>query len=204
MRAHRCQQWLYMVISPGPAANHLEGGGRIREAQAQGLRTQAVPFHATCLLMCGLGRSGRARPRPFALWVQRMVSGMECSFPNMCQVKDEKMRGLAPKAKLVPKVHLQRGIRSCASIHARRSPTTLRASGKDRQWRQHSCACRSSSHVKQHCAGGEGDVSANGGSMYLHAEPAVTLNSIAQVETRTAPPMEAACISSCMQKQQSC
>ena len=67
MRAHRCQQWLYMIISPGPAANHLEGGGRIRETQAQGLYTQAVPCDATCFLMCGLGRRGRARLRPLAL-----------------------------------------------------------------------------------------------------------------------------------------
>ena len=77
----------------------------------------AVLCNATCLLMCGLGRRGRALPRPFALWVQRMVSGIECSFPNMCQIKEEEKnkKGLAPKAKLVPKVRLQPGIRSCAS-----------------------------------------------------------------------------------------
>ena len=126
MRAHRCQQWLYMVLSPGPTANHFESCG-IHEAKAQGLYTQAVPCNATCLLMCGLGRRGRARPRPLALWVQRTVSGIECSFPNMCQVKDEKMnKGLAPKAKLVPKAHLQRGIRSCASTCICRSRTIHR------------------------------------------------------------------------------
>ena len=66
--------------------------------------------------MRGLGRRGRAPPRRFALWVQRMVSGIDCSFPNMCQIKEEKnKKGLAPKAKLVPKVRLQPGIRSCAS-----------------------------------------------------------------------------------------
>ena len=128
--------------------------------------TQAVPCNATCLLMCGLGRRDRARPRPFALWVQRMVSGIECSFPNMCQVKEEKMsRGLAPKAKLVLKVHLQPGIRSRASIDACRSPTTHRASGRHRQWRQRVVACRSSSHVKQRCAGGKAEGTGSGGSM---------------------------------------
>ena len=146
---------------PPPTTSKAAGGFAKPKPKACVLKRFLFMLHVCSCV----GRSGRARPRPFALWVQRMVSGMECSFPNMCQVKDEKMRGLAPKAKLVPKVHLQRGIRSCASIHACRSPTTLRASGKDRQWRQHSCACRSSSHVKQHCAGGEGDVSANGGSM---------------------------------------